>query len=214
MRKFIGCLINAVSFIHDSNVKHMDIKPKNILVRHTRNENIHESQYKVYIADFGIARAYKSAADANTDSPTSFTRIYAAPEVVAQDTRGFSADIFSLGCVFMEIFAVLMSTEHRNERNNLEDKLCGGSHDTSYQAHIGPIIEWYHDVYNSSELLFAHEDFAVMDGIDDLFPRMLEEDPWLRPLAGVLSLQINVNCGHCEKTSEPFEAAPAIPETE
>ncbi|KAF2811033.1 kinase-like protein [Mytilinidion resinicola] len=103
---FIGCLSNAMDYIHQQFTKHMDIKPKNILIRQTpRGCN----KYRVYFADFGISRAYKSAAEAETDSPTPYTRMYAAPEVVDQDTRGFGADIFSLGCVFAEIIAVLSS---------------------------------------------------------------------------------------------------------
>ncbi|KAF2022773.1 kinase-like protein, partial [Setomelanomma holmii] len=87
----------AVSFIHSRNVKHMDIKPKNILVRQVAGA------VKVYVADFGIARSYKTAAESFTDTPISFTRTYAAPEVVMQDIRVNPADIFSLSCVFIEM---------------------------------------------------------------------------------------------------------------
>lgn len=45
--------------------------------------------------------------DSETDSSTAFTRKYSAPEVVLQDVRGLSADIFSLGCVYVELFAAL-----------------------------------------------------------------------------------------------------------
>ncbi|KAF1960563.1 Rad4-domain-containing protein [Byssothecium circinans] len=66
-------------------------------------------QYKVYITDFGIARAYQSPVEAKTDSPTSYTRTYAALEVVDQDKRSSSADMFSLSCVFMEILTTMLS---------------------------------------------------------------------------------------------------------
>jgi serine/threonine protein kinase len=92
--------LSAVAYIHDQNVKHLDIKPLNILVTGSR----------VYIADFGIARAYKTAEESNTDTPVSFTREYAAPEVVSQEYRDMSANIFSLGCVFMEIVAAALSS--------------------------------------------------------------------------------------------------------
>ncbi|KAF2196317.1 kinase-like protein, partial [Delitschia confertaspora ATCC 74209] len=93
LRRFFGCLSAAMSFIHQNNVKHMDIKPKNILVQ----------RREIFIADFGVARAYRSAHESETDGPTAFTRMYAAPEVALQDKRGFSADIFPLGCVFLEM---------------------------------------------------------------------------------------------------------------
>lgn len=86
--QFFKCLANTVSFIHGKFVKHMDIKPTNILIEQRvtkfetllRPENI---QYKVYLADFGISRSYNTAAEVETDSFTSFTRVYAAPEVLS-----------------------------------------------------------------------------------------------------------------------------------
>ncbi|ORY11323.1 kinase-like domain-containing protein, partial [Clohesyomyces aquaticus] len=108
LERFFGCLSTAVSFLHDNNVKHMDIKPKNLLVRNLATLNTNRRSYfRIYIADFGISRSYQSPSESETDSPTSFTRTYAAPEVVIQDKRGFSADIFSLGCVFAEMLATL-----------------------------------------------------------------------------------------------------------
>ncbi|KAF2490456.1 kinase-like protein [Lophium mytilinum] len=136
---FFGCLSNAMDHIHQQFTKHMDIKPKNILVQH---QQIPFGRSKVYFADFGISRAYKSVAEAETDSPTPYTRMYAAPEVVDQDTRGFSADIFSLGCVFAEILAVL-----NFQRQSLIDVRARNTDgDTSYQANISPIADWLRSV--------------------------------------------------------------------
>jgi serine/threonine protein kinase len=94
----------------------MDIKPTNLLVRDIQSSTIVKGErqhYKIYIADFGIARSYASAEEAITDSWTAFTKKYAAPEVLRQDKRGLSADIFSLGCVFAEMLAVISQHGHR-----------------------------------------------------------------------------------------------------
>lgn len=80
----------------------MDIKPQNILVRRNRS-NSTGLMFEVYVADFGIARSYDKAEEIMTDGWTSFTRKYAAPEVVQQESRGLAADIFSLGCIFLEM---------------------------------------------------------------------------------------------------------------
>ena len=52
-----------------------------------------------------------------------FTRKYAAPEVVIQDRGGLSADIFSLGCVFLEMTAALgtLSDGHITTRDTTRD---------------------------------------------------------------------------------------------
>jgi serine/threonine protein kinase len=108
--KGLPCLCNAVLHIHTNMTKHMDIKPTNILVRDVRRcEAPHpfKASFKFYIADFGISRSYDNLNATETEGPTSYTRKYAAPEVVDRERRGLAADIFSLGCVFIEIYSVL-----------------------------------------------------------------------------------------------------------
>lgn len=107
---FFSCLSSALRYIHSSLTKHMDIKPQNILVRaRWRYRGIGRSEYhsKVYLSDFGIARSYQSIDTINTDGATAFTRKYAAPEVAPGLPRALSVDIFSLGCVFLEMFVAL-----------------------------------------------------------------------------------------------------------
>jgi serine/threonine protein kinase len=199
MPDFFGCLSNAMSFIHSKNVKHMDIKPKNILVR--RNG----SRRKVYIADFGIARSYKSAAESFTDSPTSFTRTYAAPEVVMQDTRGFAADIFSLGCIFMEMLATMASTPTSDAREHLAQTRGG-----DYHANIDRVLAWYHDMGHKVLLeqnLYTFETGAPHN-LRTTFALMLRRSPEERPLAIDLEqATARLCCGTCDDGPEPFEAA-------
>ena len=141
---FIGCLSNALWYLHTNVTKHMDIKPKNLLVRQIANGSSPRCKYRVYIADFGIARAYQSIADSETDSPTFCTRLYAAPEVVEGKRRGLSADIFSLGCVFLEILATigwyLSRQDMLQELKYLRTKNINGC--MSYQANIPDVQAW------------------------------------------------------------------------
>jgi serine/threonine protein kinase len=106
---FFSCLSSAIRYIHGSITKHMDIKPSNVLVQSRWHYRVGRPEYnsKVYISDFDISRSYETIDAADTDSITSCTRKYASPEVYQDLVRGFPADIFSLGCVFLEIFAAL-----------------------------------------------------------------------------------------------------------
>jgi serine/threonine protein kinase len=109
---FFSCLSSAIRYIHGSITKHMDIKPSNVLVQsrwQDRGGGRPEYNSKVYISDFDISSSYETIDAANTDGTTSFTRKYASPEVDQKLARGLPADIFSLGCVFLEIFAALDS---------------------------------------------------------------------------------------------------------
>jgi serine/threonine protein kinase len=101
--KMLGCLSATVKYLHDQRpvVKHMDIKPQNILVMQGSQEFPH-----VVLSDFGIS----SIEDATQDGKYQpRTRQYCAPEVSAGTSRGEAADIFSLGCVFSEMLTVAFS---------------------------------------------------------------------------------------------------------
>lgn len=94
-----GCLASGLAFVHSHKVRHKDIKPANIL--------IHEGQ--MIISDFGIAldASGEDAATTTTGPPGAFTDRYRAPEVAMHEPRNRKSDVFSLGCVFLEIMASL-----------------------------------------------------------------------------------------------------------
>lgn len=202
LRTFFGCLTNGMSFIHDLSIKHMDIKPKNILVHVVRG------RHQAFIADFGIARAYASAEQSNTGSLTSFTPIYAAPEVAAQGERDLSADIFSLGCVFLEILAVLSSSETLNLRVCLAELREGGS----YQERLEAVLNWYNQHTGSFVDVICHglpRNFhpKVEERLLP-FRDMLAVNRHERPSANHLSYTLRyLSCGSCEDGPVPFVAA-------
>lgn len=93
-----GCLANGLAFIHRQTIRHKDIKPQNIL--------IHKGS--VVFTDFGISRDFSQAGHSTTTgNPQAFTRRYCAPEVAEWDSRNSKSDVFSLGCVFLEIISAL-----------------------------------------------------------------------------------------------------------
>lgn len=213
---FFGCISNAVSFIHSHNIRHMDFKPGNFLVRFT--ENCHpllSSTYKIYVADFGVARAYKSAAESETDSGTSFTPRYAAPEVAEQEMRGYSSDIFSIGCVFMEMMAAILSCSAYNEllglKLVLEEQV--GRRETwmcPYRIKTKEVNLWFQEALERCSR--SRKRKSILGRIDqaflDLLPRMLHPKPKCRPSAKELEIVTrSLQCGQCNSGPEPFEAA-------
>jgi serine/threonine protein kinase len=97
LRTFFGCLATALRHLHDNHVRHKDIKPQNILVR----------GIDVLFTDFGISFDYQDASSDTTSGSTAMTPKYCAPEVAACEKRNASSDIWSLGCVFLEMAVVL-----------------------------------------------------------------------------------------------------------
>ena len=96
--QFYSCLTSALIHIHDQGVFHQDIKPSNILVQ---NRNI-------LFADFGSSSTIMD--DGSYLHTQDYTELYAAPEV-RQGQRGPKSDVFSLGCVFLEMTTMLLSPE-------------------------------------------------------------------------------------------------------
>jgi hypothetical protein len=94
LRRSFGCLTSAVKYLHDSKCRHKDLKPGNVLVKND----------KFLITDFGTARDWSDHTRGTTCGPSGpYTPAYAAPEVASQDSRGTPADIWSLGCIFLDI---------------------------------------------------------------------------------------------------------------
>jgi len=74
--KWLGCLANALAYIHSKGIRHKDIKPKNILVNGD----------DVLFADFGSSHAFLDEERNTTDGPAyGHTLMYCASEVKAED---------------------------------------------------------------------------------------------------------------------------------
>lgn len=97
LRTFFGCLSSAMSYLHSIKIRHRDIKPENILVKGKH----------VYLADFGISLDWENLTRGTTVADSGKTLAYCAPEVANHQKRNSSSDIWSLGCVFLEICTVL-----------------------------------------------------------------------------------------------------------
>ncbi|XP_057954436.1 mitogen-activated protein kinase homolog NTF6 [Malania oleifera] len=89
---FLYQLLRGLKYIHSANVLHRDLKPSNLLL----NANC-----DLKICDFGLART-----TSETDFMTEYvvTRWYRAPELLLNCSEYTAAiDIWSVGCIFMEI---------------------------------------------------------------------------------------------------------------
>lgn len=94
IREAFGCLCSAIKYLHSQNVRHKDINPKNILVK----------ERQMFITDFGLAIDWKMLGRSTTKGDHGpITKEYAAPEVRENEPRNSSSDIWSLGCVYLDM---------------------------------------------------------------------------------------------------------------
>jgi mitogen-activated protein kinase kinase kinase 19 len=117
-RSYARQLVSAVAFCHTHNVVHRDIKGKNVLVvgfaearggaarslSHTRGCAAQDTLGRLKLADFGSAKQFADAVAKDNASLTfNYTPLWTAPEVL---TGSYNAkvDVWSLGCVLLEMF--------------------------------------------------------------------------------------------------------------
>lgn len=90
IRSYLFQVALALDGLHRQQIMHRDIKPENIMVDGPTAKLI----------DFGLAK--KNDFGANTEYVS--TRWYRAPEILLGEPYSFSADVFSLGCVMLELY--------------------------------------------------------------------------------------------------------------
>jgi serine/threonine protein kinase len=204
MSHSMRCLTSALAYVHDNTTKHMDIKPQNILVREAPFDL---DKWRIYLADFGLSRSFAAQDHSQTDGPTSRTPRYCAPEVYQYKSRGRSADVFSLGCVYAEILTVIGG----RHPHTFADWRRNESGDESFHANLPTVVEWLEATYRST-VHVRRESSEVFT----MVKKMLAPEPDARPTARGLQFAIGMRAVFpprdcCELDPEPYVAHEFIP---
>ncbi|KAH7076252.1 kinase-like domain-containing protein [Paraphoma chrysanthemicola] len=194
LSQFIVCLSHAIGYLHDQGIRHMDIKPSNILV-HERRQLGEMPTRAVYLTDFGISRSFTENESSQTDGPTSMTRRWCSPEVAAGEPHGRASDIFSLGCVFTQMLTPLA----RMSLVEFDDFRAGETEDDSFQANLPRVEQWVAQIACKIRASSERNRHVVppIDFVEHL-QSMLREDPHMRPTASMLLENINSCMGKLE----------------
>ncbi|KAL8367295.1 hypothetical protein RB595_009191 [Gaeumannomyces hyphopodioides] len=100
VRSFVRQILNGLSYLHNRDIIHRDIKGANILV---------DNKGAIKISDFGISKKVEAtnilngANNAKNRPSLQGSVFWMAPEVVKQTSYTRKADIWSLGCLVVEM---------------------------------------------------------------------------------------------------------------
>ncbi|XP_018576012.1 cyclin-dependent kinase 4 [Anoplophora glabripennis] len=94
IRKLSRDILNGVDFLHSNRVIHRDLKPQNLLVTYDGH---------VKLADFGLAKTYDFEMKLTSVVVTLW---YRAPEVLLGLTYATPVDIWSVGCIIVELYSL------------------------------------------------------------------------------------------------------------
>jgi serine/threonine protein kinase len=93
-------ILLGIEHCHENKIIHRDLKPSNILLN-IKNDN---QIINVKIADFGLARSIKNVSNINMTNQV-VTLNYKSPDIILGNKKyDESIDIWSLGCIFYEMF--------------------------------------------------------------------------------------------------------------
>jgi len=179
LRSFFGCLANALQYLHGEQIRHRDIKPANILVKGDR----------VFLTDFGISLDWQHLSRSTTTQDSGKTWAYAAPEVARNEPRNTFSDVWSLGCVFLEMATVLKGENVTEMQRYFKER--NGDH--RFYVNIKAMQDWNKKL--------QHEGSPQDNHPLKWASHMLREDLKLRPTALALYNEIKAMCAS-EKT--PF----------
>lgn len=127
LKQCIGCTSSAIVYLHNRSIRHKDIKPSNILLSSTG----------LWVTDFGTSTDFSNISQSITQNGERGTPKYFAPEVAQYEPNGRSADIFSLGCVFLEIVGLCNGYSLEYLKGLRPNK------DHSFHANLNSILHWF-----------------------------------------------------------------------
>lgn len=93
---YIRQVASALSYLHERNTMHLDVKPSNVLI---------DKEGNAVLIDFGVSKRYDLAGHQTSSTPVGISHGYAPGEQYQQSTLAFSpaTDIYSLGATFYKL---------------------------------------------------------------------------------------------------------------
>jgi serine/threonine protein kinase len=174
---------SAIAYLHKNNIRHKDIKPSNVLL----------SLDGIWLTDFGAAKNFTDDLTSSSEGRERGTLKYCASEVAHYEQSGRLADMFSLGCLFLETQVILFTGHLLEKLGELRP-----AKNRSYEANLDKPEQWL-------GLIERHNHQA--EGLVMATKQMLDHDRKTRLTAKSLVLLLAGLDGgtghlHCQRCSQ------------
>lgn len=163
-----GCLCNAINYLHQHNIRHEDLKPQNVLIS---GENI-------LLTDFGFSLDFSDdSISTTTGRPSAWTIRYSAPEVLDFEPRNRATDIWSLGCILLEMISGFQGVR----LGDLKDRWKRtGNGQSSFARNEIAVTAWFDDI---DRYYAQHKNTPTIMHLCILVRMILNQDRLCRPSA-------------------------------
>ncbi|CAH2059932.1 unnamed protein product [Thlaspi arvense] len=106
IKDFTRMILQGLVSVHHRGYVHCDLKPDNLLLFPHYDKETWDCSYELKIADFGLSlKAGEEESDCwEIDSPFVGTPVYMSPESVDDGTVEKALDLWSLGCIVLEMY--------------------------------------------------------------------------------------------------------------
>ena len=213
LRGYFVCLSQALRYLHEQGVRHKDIKPANILI---------DKSQSVILTDFGISRRFPKDESHVTNNDRNFTRKYASPEIMKdeQSPRDDASDVFSLGCVFLEMTTLLLGNTLSRLSEHCSTIINESGRDDAYHRNLDKVHSWINHLETSrgfrpvQEYRVPGDDVPIPQASVENYltaalvdvRKMLDEAPSNRPASKILWRQFKdispKKCRDCDPRSD------------
>ncbi|KAE9973286.1 hypothetical protein EG327_009135 [Venturia inaequalis] len=218
--RFFTCLVSALGYIHGARLRHQNLRPRTILVARSTS---HQERYKVYLTGFEFVHTQRrppsvssdiDEAENETEDNSQGTRSPSEKGKYApvEQFTSRSADIFSLGCIYLEMMAVISNAPKARDR--LQSILNSKARDLgkasfAYREHVEALRKWIKsfstDVWAGNGYATGLEANSRMEtNLTRLTRSMIDDDPAARPTASIILDIFGGEHDCCRRGRDPF----------
>ena len=142
LQSYFICLSQALQYLHESRIRHKDIKPENALI---------DDRGYILFTDFGISKKFDEDVSHATDSEIMRTARYQSPEKSEGRPRDDSDDVFMLGCVFLEMASLILGKDWQTCKRHFSKEVNRTGKNEMFCNNLDKLSGWIKNISGVEE---------------------------------------------------------------